>query len=171
MTGRRLTPAKLWRIEGEYKRERTYLARRADLTEDLAGVGLSVEMALHDIMLLMGRAEDIGSSLARRARIWGDSDVVVQVDRMIGVLSQIGSGMRDIQGLFKSSRRRRKELRVEPVVDKIYDIYAGLLERRGIQYEKCNVGKRPLVANTTDGVAMQVLINLFDNALLLAGGK
>ena len=45
-----------------------FLYRRAETTEDLAGVGLSVEMASHDIMLLLGRAQDIGLRLARHAR-------------------------------------------------------------------------------------------------------
>ena len=152
------------RIQREYKREKGYLVRRADLTEDLAGVGLSVEMASHDIMLLMGRADEIGSELARRARGSGDDVIVGHVDRMLGVMNQIASGMKDIQGIFRSSRRRRKPTRVEPLLDKIHEIYAGLLERRKIGYDKDRVTERPLMANTTDGVVMQVLINLFDNA-------
>ena len=55
-------------IESAYDQERSFLTRRAEMTEDLAGVGLSVEMASHDIMLLMGRAQDIGFRLARHAR-------------------------------------------------------------------------------------------------------
>ena len=83
---------------------------------------------------------------------------------LVGVLQQIAEEMRDVQSLFKSSRRRRKVLRVEPVLDKIHQIYKGLLEQRGIRYQKVKVGGSPLTANTTDGVIMQVLINLFDNA-------
>ena len=83
---------------------------------------------------------------------------------LVGVLQQITDGMRDVQSLFKSSRRRRKVLKVEPVLDKIYQIYKSLLEQRDIRYQKVKVGGSPLVANTTDGVVMQVLINLFDNA-------
>ena len=83
---------------------------------------------------------------------------------LVGVLQQIVDGMRDVQSLFKSSRRRRKSLRVEPVLDKIHQIYKTLLEQRNIRYEKSMMPGSPLVANTTDGVVMQVLINLFDNA-------
>ena len=149
------------KIEAQYKREKEHLTQRAEMTEDLAGVGLSVEMASHDIMLLMNRAQDIGRRLARTA---GGNDIREQVDMLLGVLQQITDGMRDVQGLFKSSKRRRKVLRVEPVLDKIHQIYKTLLERRGIRYQKIKAGKSPLVANTTDGVVMQVLINLFDNA-------
>ena len=55
------------KIESTYKQERSFLTRRAEMTEDLAGVGLSVEMASHDIMLLTGRAQDVGLRLARHA--------------------------------------------------------------------------------------------------------
>ena len=152
------------KIEMAYKREKDYLSRRAEMTEDLAGVGLSVEMASHDIMLLMGRAEDIGVRLARMARMASGDEIQEQADMLVGVLHQIANGMRDVQSLFKASRRRRKLLRVEPVLDKIHEIYKTLLEQRSVRYQKVKVGGSPLMANTTDGVVMQVLINLFDNA-------
>ena len=152
------------KIEAEYKREKAYLSQRAEMTEDLAGVGLSVEVASHDIMLLMNRAQDIGRRLARTLRTVGGDEIQEQADMLVGVLQQIADGMRDVQSLFKSSRRRRKVLKVEPVLDKIHQIYKSLLEQRDIGYQKVKVGDSPLVANTTDGVVMQVLINLFDNA-------
>ena len=152
------------KIEAEYEREKEYLSQRAEMTEDLAGVGLSVEMASHDIMLLMSRAQDIGKRLAWAARTAGGDEIREQVDMLVGVLQQIVDGMQDVQSLFKSSRRRRKVLRVEPVLDKIHQIYKALLEQRDIRYQKVKVGGSPLAANTTDGVVMQVLINLFDNA-------
>lgn len=152
------------KIETDYKREKDHLLHRADITEDLAGVGLSVEMASHDIMILMGRAQEIGSELARTARASGDGEIQNNADMLVGVLQQITEGMRHVQSLFKASRRRRKVLKVEPRLDKIYKIYEALLEQRNIRYEKVNVGTSPLTANTNDGVVMQVLINLFDNA-------
>ena len=152
------------KIEAEYKREKEHLSRRAEMTEDLAGVGLSVEMASHDIMLLMSRAQDIGRRLAQAARKSVGDEIGKQADMLIGVLDQIVNGMQDIQSLFKSSRRRRKSLKVEPVLDKIHQIYRTLLQKRDIHYQKIKVSDSPLVANATDGVVMQVLINLFDNA-------
>ena len=152
------------KIELEYRQERGFLVQRAETTEDLAGVGLSVEMASHDIMLLMARAQDVGLKLARYARKGSIESVREQADMLVGVLQQIVTGMRDVQSLFRSSRRRRKQLKIEPALDKIHGIYASLLEKLEISYNKSVVGTSPLVANTTDGVVMQVLINLFDNA-------
>ena len=156
--------AEVARLEAIVNRETEYLSQRAETTEDLAGVGLSVEMASHDIMLLMNRAQDIGRQLARAADKSRSDDVRGLADMLLGVLQQIIGTMQDVQVLFKSSRRRRKVLRVEPILDKIHQIYNTMLEQRQIRYLKVKTGISPLVANTTDGVVMQVLINLFDNA-------
>ena len=162
--GRRGQAADVARIETAYQREKAHLSQRAETAEDLAGVGLSVEMASHDIMLLLDRAVQIGGRLARMAGTAGKEEFRMQADMLVGVLQQVVDGMRDVQILFKSSRRRRKMQKIEPVLDKIHRIYEALLDQRGIRYRKDTTDGSPLVANTTDGVIMQVLINLFDNA-------
>ena len=151
-------------IQSEYKREKRHLVRRAEITEDLAGVGLSVEMTSHDIMLMMNRAENIAKDIAKSSRESRDEKSQQQAEMLVGVLTQIADGMQDIQSIFKSSRRRKKNLKIEPVLDKIYSLYKDLLNERRIHYEKEILPGSPLVADTTDGVIMQVLINLFDNA-------
>ena len=151
-------------IESAYQREKKYLSQRAETAEDLAGVGLSVEMASHDIMLLLDRALQIGGRLAKMAGTAGKEEIRMLADMLVGVLQQVVDGMGDVQILFKSSRRRRKVQKIEPVLDKIHRIYETLLDQRDIRYRKDTTGGSPLVANTTDGVIMQVLINLFDNA-------
>ena len=163
-SGSESSAAEVARLEAIVNRETEYLSQRAETTEDLAGVGLSVEMASHDIMLLMNRAQDIGRQLARAADKSRSDEVRGLTDMLVGVLQQIIGTMQDVQVLFKSSRRRRKVLRVEPILDKIHQIYNTVLEQRQIHYLKVKTGISPLVANTTDGVVMQVLINLFDNA-------
>lgn len=152
------------RIEKIYKREKDHLVHRAETVEDLAGVGLSVEMASHDIMLLMGRAIAVGKELSRISRKTGDSETEQRCDMLVGILAQVADGIKDVQSLFKSAKRRKKALRIEPILDKIHQLYQSLLEKRGIRYEKFVIPGSPLVADTNDGVAMQVLINLFDNA-------
>ena len=163
-SGNESSAAEVARLEAVVGRETEYLSQRAETTEDLAGVGLSVEMASHDIMLLMSRAQEIGRQLARAAEKSRSDEVRGLADMLLGVLQQIIGTMQDVQILFKSSRRRRKNLRVEPILDKIHQIYNTMLEQRHIRYHKVMTGVSPLVANTTDGVVMQVLINLFDNA-------
>lgn len=148
----------------EYHKEKLYLVQRFKTAEDLAGVGLSVEMTSHDIMLLINRAASIGKETAKLANRHSDNEIQVRADMLVGVLSQIVDGMRDIQSLFKSSKRRKKHLKIEPILDKIHSLYEGLLKKRGIKYTKNVLPGSPLVANIVDGVVMQVIINLFDNA-------
>ena len=155
---------KVAKVAAGYRREREYLSQRAEMTEDLAGVGLSVEMASHDIMLLMGRAQDITKRLTRSVQVTGRREIQELADMLVGVMQQITDGMKEVQILFKSSRRRRKVQRIEPVLDRIHQIYETLLKQKDVGYRKVTVDGSPLAANTTDGVVMQVLINLFDNA-------
>ena len=151
-------------ITETYEHERTHLLQRAEMIEDLAGVGLSVEMASHDIMLLMDRAQEIGNQIQLTALAAGDAEIRRLVDTLSGVMNQIASGMRDLQSIFKSSRRRRKVLDIVSLLDKIQRVYQSLMDQRGIRYEKVRINDTPLDANTTDAVVMQVLINLFDNS-------
>ena len=155
---------KIVKLEKEYQKERQHLVQRFEIAEELAGVGLSVEMTSHDIMLMMSIASSLGKETATLARRLGSDEIQERAERLVGVLDQIKDGMQDIQSLFKSSRRRRKHLKIEPILDKIYNLYKKPLDKKGITYEKTVISGSPLVANVVDGVVMQVLINLFDNA-------
>ena len=155
---------KVTKLTKDYEDLHDILIQRAEITEDLAGVGLSVEMASHDIMLLMGRAQSIGIELAQLASKTSTNEIHGKADMLVGVLQRITIGMKDVQSLFRSTRRRRKNLKIEPILDKIDGIYSGLLKKHNIDYQKRLIGTSPLVAKSTDGVIMQVLINLFDNA-------
>lgn len=153
------------RINTDYIREKNHLTQRAKMTEELAGVGLSVEMASHDIMLLINRARDIGRRLDQVVRSANSHKRVLEyTSTLVEVLQQVAEGMQDVQILFKSSQRRRKTLKVGLVLEKTYQVYRSLLEQKDIRYQKIEAKGPLLVANTTDGVVMQVLINLFDNA-------
>ena len=151
------------KVSSSYEQERAYLVQRAETTEDLAGVGLSVEMASHDIMLLVHRAREIARSITPSVGSEG-TRVRDQAEILLRLIQQITDGMSEVQVLFKSSRRRRTVLKVEPVLERIHKLYKTLLQQRNIRYQNVAVGESPLVANTTDGVIMQVLVNLFDNA-------
>ena len=155
---------KVEKVQVEYLKEKEYLSHRIEVTEDLAGVGLSVEMASHDIMLLMSRAVELGTDITLMVKDENFRDLQRQTDTLIDVLHQVMDGLHDVQGLFKSSLRRQRLHEVVPILDKVHKIYSGLLERSEILYRKNLIGSSPLKARTTDGLLMQVLINLFDNA-------
>ncbi|GHD68921.1 hypothetical protein GCM10007164_11230 [Luteimonas padinae] len=165
------TPAqvreKLGEATRQYKQERRYLVQRAETTEHLAGVGLSVESATHDLTLAIRTAtsstDALISQISRSGQI--DRDVLKRELLSIrGSLAFIADQLKDMQLLFKSSKQRRKDIKVLDLVTKVERLFRALLERAEIKVTIEEVGG-PLVAKTTDAVLLQVLLNLFDNAM------
>ncbi|WP_018277465.1 ATP-binding protein [Teredinibacter turnerae] len=160
------TKSELNKILKNYKTERNYLVRRAETTEELAGVGLSVETTSHDVMSMLEKAENKVHGLVKDCMA-GDIDpdsIVNELQILSGQIGFVISQMKGIQSLFKSSRQRRKQIPIEEHVNKVVQIYRKILKTKKVDYQIFNVGT-PLVASTTDAVLLQVLINLFDNAI------
>ena len=153
-------------LQKVYDTERNYLVQRAETTEDLAGVGLSVESASHDILAMLHKALRRLDDVIRQFE-YPDIDKEAlnsELQTVRGMLSFVNDQMRDVQLLFRSSKQRRKNIRVEHVVEKVERIYGRIFHDAGMDFEVRKVGA-PLIAKTTDAVLLQVLINLFDNAV------
>ena len=157
----------LARTEKEYKAERQYLIQRAETTEELAGVGLSVETASHDIVGIMGKvfANIDGLIQDLMAADEVDEDAILkELQSIRGGMSFIEAQLKDIQLLFKSSKQRRKSIRVKEIIEKVERIYKRLFNKEKIKLTIRSVGS-PLIAKTTDAVLLQLLLNLIDNAV------
>jgi signal transduction histidine kinase len=154
------------KAEKAYKAERQYLVRRAETTEDLAGVGLSVETASHDIMAIMGKAMISIDGLIREAMHdeLDHNELSKELQSLRGMLSFIEAQLKDIQLLFKSSKQRRKNIKIKEIVEKVERIYRRLLKKEDVEFLVKELGS-PVVAKTTDAVLLQLLLNLFDNAV------
>lgn len=153
--------------EKTYEIERRYLVQRAETTEDLAGVGLSVESASHDIMGIIGKVlinlDSLISDLLSNNEI-NQEILLNELQSLRGGISFVESQLKDVQLLFKSSKQRRKNIRVKEIVEKVERIYRRLLTKENIILEIQTIGS-PLVAKTTDAVLLQLLLNLFDNSV------
>ena len=150
-----------------YMREITYLRKRVETTEELAGVGLSVETSSHDIMAFMSKVIKNLDGLIRDITCSDTIDkelLLKELNAIRGGTSFIESQLKDIQLLFKSSKQKRRQLVVKDILDKVSYIYRRILQKEGINYNVISVGS-PLVAKTTDAVLLQLFINLFDNAV------
>jgi signal transduction histidine kinase len=150
-----------------YKAERSYLVQRAETTEHLAGVGLSVETASHDVMTAMHQVLRVVDTLiveTKRAGVLDKPTVGRELTMVRGSLSFIETQLKDIQLLFKSSKQRRKDIRVSEMLEKVVRLFEPTLRRSGIDID-IQRSKEPLVAKTTEAVLLQVLLNLFDNAV------
>ena len=144
-----------------------YLTQRAETTEDLAGVGLSVETASHDIMLVLNsiiqNLQTLIKDLNKAQEI--DKELVLkELGTILDDLTFVWSHMKNIQLLFKSSKRKRRNIHVREMADKVVNIYKNLLSKESIVLQIEDVGS-PLTATTTEGVLLQVILNLMDNAV------
>ena len=86
------------------------------------------------------------------------------LQKIYGIFSYVGAQIKDMQQLFVSSKQRRKHIRVKDLLEKVIKLYSNILERNGVAVEINEIGS-PLVAVCTDADLLQLLINLFDNAV------
>lgn len=155
------------RAEKEYKAERHFLTQRAETTEELAGVGLSVETASHDIMGIMGKVFSNIDGLIHDLMSVDSIDqnaLIKELQSIRGGMSFIEAQLKDIQLLFKSSKQKRHAIKVKEIVEKVERLYKRLLKKESISLAVSSIGS-PLIAKTTDAVLLQLLLNLFDNAV------
>lgn len=156
----------LAQLEKTYKTETKYLYSRADQTESLAAVGLSVETASHDIMMMLNKGVEELRTLFEDSQYsnFDNSHLTEDLQKLLGVFSYVQHQMKDMQMLFTSSKQRRRQLRVKEILDKVIAIYKRTLREKSIDC-KINVIGSPLMAKCTDADLLQLLINLLDNAI------
>lgn len=152
-------------FEAAYEVERKVLYERVDRTEDLAGVGLSVETASHDVIASANQAwreagilaEQIGYEYGR------NTEVFTRANGLSESLSFIVSRLQDVQGLFVSSRQKAKKLDAVQYVRKIQSIYSRSLREANIEvlYE----GDNSVVYTTHEATLLQIFLNLMDNSI------
>ena len=149
-----------------YSIERKYLTQRVEATEDLASVGLSVEIASHDLMLMLSKGI-LGIDDLMKDCMGGSvtiDKVTKELQKLRGIFSFVETQMKDIQLLFRSSKQRRRNIRVDDILQKVVRIYKNTLTKASIKLEIEKIGS-PLIAKCTDAVLLQLFINLFDNSI------
>lgn len=150
----------------KYNAERNYLIKKADTSEDLAAVGLTVEAASHDLMTMISRSKDTMDLLIKMSA----SDKVdvkklnEHLERLRGEITFIEDQIKGIQPIFKSSRRRKKDHRIKDIINTAKRYYEILLDKYDIRFEIEEIGA-PLVIKTNEAVLLQTFINLIDNAV------
>ena len=147
-------------------REQRIFQSRIEVMEDLSAVGLSVETASHDLMLMASRANE---SFDRLTVLTSSGDkrcegCYAEIQKMRGELSFIEHRMKDIQSLFRSSKQRMHAVNVKEVFDKVARIYARAYKAAKIDLV-VDGDMFPLSVKCTDAILMQTFINLLDNSL------
>lgn len=156
-------------LEDAVNAERNLSALQLSRTEQLAGVGLSVETASHDLIAAGTEALRIARQLVSELRLHDliHEPIFLLATGLVTQLEFITARFRDVQGLFVSTRQKRAELDVMQLVRRVRAMYAGLLAHREIEFEVDE--KSSLMAVTTEAAILQCVINLVDNAAYWLG--
>ena len=153
-------------LHSAYYKEKEIYNNRINITEELAAVGLSVETASHDLMMMLSQGINslVDLSDAVKGGRLGKDDVSKELNTIKDIFLFVQDEMRNIQLLFKSSKQKKRTIKVAPLLEKVAQIYKNTLKRANI---KLVIEKRgdPLAVKCTDAVILQLLINLFDNAI------
>ncbi len=164
---------KLNEIEKGYESEKRFLTKRAETTENLAGVGLSVETASHDIMRMMNLAivnlDSLINQIFSSSSPVDKNSLLKELYSIRGSLGFVHAQLKDIQLLFTSSKQRRRNIQVREVVEKVSKIYKNLADKEKVRIKIDEIPGSPLMAKTTDAVLLQLLLNLFDNSIYWLG--
>jgi signal transduction histidine kinase len=149
-----------------YQIEQEFHKKQIETTTDLAGVGLSVETASHDMMMMLRKGLDAIDRLIKdiEGKTLSDKEEAEALRSIRDMFSFVDAQMRDIQLLFKSSKQRRRSIAVNEIWEKVAKIYDRTLSREHIQLTTDRKGPA-IVAKCTDAVLLQLLINLLDNAV------
>jgi signal transduction histidine kinase len=151
-------------LERDLAAERELSAMQVGRTEQLAGVGLSVETASHDLIAAGSEALRSARQVVSELKLLDlrAKPVFAMASTLVTQLEFISARFKDVQGLFVSTRQRHTGQDVVQLLRRVRAIYAGLHEEHGISFEIDDAAV--LRAPSTEAAVLQCLINLVDNA-------
>ncbi len=149
----------------DYKEEKEVFEKRTEIVEDLAAVGMVVDAASHDLMIMMGRAAETLNFLVKisEADPIERTTLIENLDKLRGQFAFIGDQLHGIQPLFRSSRRQSKDWRLKDIIEKVKLYYTVPIAKNKIYFNIEEKGK-PLLVRCHEAVLLQCFINLMDNA-------
>lgn len=154
-------------FEKSYQQERKVYNDRIRTTENLAAVGLSVETASHDVMIVLKKALDQLHMLIDDLKLEGEVDkpkLLTQMQSLESSMNLVNTQMQDIRLLFPSAKTRAKNISVCEILEKVKRLYQRPFDKYDIDL-KIMGAESDLFIKATEAVLLQVFINLFDNAL------
>lgn len=154
-------------FEKSYKQEKQVYDDRIRKTENLAAVGLSVETASHDVMIVLKKSLDQLHMIIDDLKLNGEVDKSKLLTQMLSLensMDLVNTQMKDIRLLFPSAKKRAKNISVCEILEKVNRLYKRPFGKNNINVKQ-ESPMGDLAIKTTEAVLLQVFINLFDNAL------
>jgi len=138
------------------------LNERMTTVEDLAGLGMAVEKASHDSLMMLSKlilnVHDVKSSINNYDR----KNLVTFLNEVHETLKLIYEGLQIIQPLYKVSRGNTTNVSVLACANKIKKYFRRDFEKHVTL--KINTFE-DIKIKTNEGLLLQVMINLIDNAI------
>jgi C4-dicarboxylate-specific signal transduction histidine kinase len=156
----------LTKLIKDYYKERNIYRRQIELVEDLAGVGIAVDATSHDSMITIGRArENINEIHYMIHSKSPDLDKLRdKINTLRGQITFINNLLIGTQPLFRSARRKKEKIKISDIVRTVIYYYNLPIEKINVQVDIKEVGP-PFVITSSEGVMLQVFINLMDNSI------
>ena len=154
-------------FEKSYKFEKEVYADRIRKTENLAAVGLSVETASHDVMIILKKLLTQMHQVIDDLRLDGEVDKEKLLKQMVSLESSMNlvyTQMKDIRLLFPAAKTRAKSVSVLEILEKVNRLYMRPFQQSKIEVSQ-TILRGDMIIKATEAVLLQVFINLYDNAL------
>lgn len=151
-------------LEDSLSAERELANLRISRTEQLAGVGLSVETASHDLIAAGQEALRLARRLVDDLRMHDlmGEPIYSLAKALVSRLEFVVSRFSDVQGLFVSTRQRKSRIDIMQLTRRVRSMYSSLHKDMRIAFEIDDAAR--LVAETTESAILQCIINLVDNS-------
>jgi nitrogen-specific signal transduction histidine kinase len=141
---------------------------RMETVEDLAGLGMAVEKASHDsLMLLSKMRSNIKDFKVRlKNKDYKESELISIFNELDENLELVYDEMQIIQPLFKIQRKVIKDISVYETIEKVIKYFRRDFENK-IEYRI--IRDKDIIIKASIGLVLQVLINIVDNAIYWLG--
>ena len=137
---------------------------RMETVEDLAGLGMAVEKASHDALMLLAKMRGNIKDFQKKAKNkdFKNEELIKLLNELDENLNIVYDEMQVIQPLFKIQRKAIQDVSVYDNIEKVVKYFRRELENKiSVQIIK----DKDIVVTTNNGLILQVLINLLDNAI------
>ena len=146
------------------KKHSTVMKERMETVEDLAGLGMAVEKASHDALMLLskmrGNVKDF--KVKAKNKDFSNDDLINLLNEIDENLNFVYEEMQIIQPLFKIQRKAIQNVSVYESIEKVVKYFRRELENKiSIQIIRDN----DIIVKTNAGLILQILINVLDNAI------
>lgn len=150
-------------IKSSYIEEKDKIEERMDILNQLSGIGLAAERTTHEFGHLVNRLKNAIVKLREFLNTHNLNKALEIVDTIERYVSYLERELKFLSPLYKASRATRKELNLIEVVNKSLFFFKENLKERGIDLKVEE--KSPLIIKENEGLLLQTLINLLDNAI------